>query len=113
MAYNSDKKPLELSQLTTLATNDTVIVGDTSDTVEVVKYITVADLIQYVQALVETTYLTATGAVNSSNTTFTFTEVPQAIVADGITYFENNGYTLAGLTATLDVAPSQYIKGIK
>ena len=40
MAYNSDKKPLELTAITTLATDDTIIVGDTSDTSEVAKSIT-------------------------------------------------------------------------
>ena len=113
MSYNSDKNPLGLTALTTLATNDTFIVGDTSDTDEVVKTITVADLLAYLQTLIETTFLVATGAVNSANTSFTFTQAPQAIIADGTTYFENNGYTLSGLTATMDIAPSQYIKGIK
>jgi len=44
MAYASDKKPLELTALTTLATDDTFIVGDTSDTSEVAKSITKANL---------------------------------------------------------------------
>lgn len=45
MSYTSDKKPLELTALTSLATDDTIIVGDTSDTSEVVKSITKANLI--------------------------------------------------------------------
>jgi len=45
MAYASDKKPLELTALTSLATDDTFVVGDTSDTSEVAKAITKADLI--------------------------------------------------------------------
>ena len=45
MAYTSDKKPTELSTLTSLATNDTILVGDTSDTSEVVKAITKSNLI--------------------------------------------------------------------
>lgn len=44
MAYSSDKKPLELTALTSLATDDTFIVGDTSDTSEVAKSITKANL---------------------------------------------------------------------
>lgn len=44
MAYSADKKPLELTALTALATDDTIIVGDTSDTNEVVKSITKANL---------------------------------------------------------------------
>ena len=45
MAYNADKKPGELSALTSLATDDVFVVGDTSDTSEVAKYITKANLI--------------------------------------------------------------------
>ena len=44
MTYVSDKEPLGLSALTSLATDDTIIVGDTSDTSEVVKSITKANL---------------------------------------------------------------------
>lgn len=111
--YTSNKKPLELSALTSLASNDTIIVGDTSDPDEVVKVITVANLITYLQTVLETPFLTATGAVNSVNASFSFAETPQAIMADGVIYLENNGYTLSGLTATMDVPPSQYIKGLK
>lgn len=111
--YNSNKKPLELSSLITLASNDTIIVGDTSDTDEAVKAITVANFIAYLQTVLETPFLTATGTVNGVNASFTFDDAPQAIMADGIIYLENNGYTLSGLTATMDVPPSQYIKGIK
>ena len=45
MAYNADKKPLDLTPLTSLATDDTFIVGDTSDTSEVVKTIAKSALI--------------------------------------------------------------------
>jgi hypothetical protein len=45
MAYASDKAPLELTALTTLASDDTIIVGDTSDTSEVAKSITKANLV--------------------------------------------------------------------
>ena len=45
MAYNADKKPLDLTALTSLATDDTFIVGDTSDTSEVVKTIAKSALI--------------------------------------------------------------------
>jgi hypothetical protein len=44
MAYSSNKTPAELSELSALATNDTIIVGDTSDTAEVVKKITAENL---------------------------------------------------------------------
>lgn len=45
MAYSSDKKPGELTALTSLATDDVFVVGDTSDTSEVAKAITKANLI--------------------------------------------------------------------
>lgn len=45
MAYSADRKPLELTALTSLATDDTFVVGDTSDVSEVAKSITKADLI--------------------------------------------------------------------
>lgn len=55
---------------------------------------------------------TPTGSVNGSNTSFTVTDVPQWVVADGITYFDGAGYTYGALTVTMDVAPSQYIRAI-
>ena len=45
MAYATDKKPGELTALTSLATDDVFVVGDTSDASEVAKYITKANLI--------------------------------------------------------------------
>lgn len=45
MAYAADKKPGELTALTSLATDDVFIVGDTSDASEVAKSITKANLI--------------------------------------------------------------------
>lgn len=45
MAYSTDKKPGELTALTSLATDDVFVVGDTSDASEVAKYITKANLI--------------------------------------------------------------------
>jgi len=38
MAYNADKKPLELTELTTLADGDGFVVGDADDATEVAKY---------------------------------------------------------------------------
>lgn len=54
---------------------------------------------------------TPTGAVDGTNSTFVFTAAPEWIVADGIMYFEGAGYALAGLTATMDIPPSQYVRG--
>ena len=45
MAYTEDKEPSGLSVLTSLASDDTFIVGDTSDTAEDVKAITKANLV--------------------------------------------------------------------
>lgn len=45
MAYSADKKPGELTALTSLATDDIFVVGDTSDASEVAKGITKANLI--------------------------------------------------------------------
>jgi hypothetical protein len=58
MAYASDKEPLELTALTSLASDDTIIVGDTSDVSEVAKSITFANFqagLPYLQNVVEDT----------------------------------------------------------
>lgn len=52
------------------------------------------------------------GAVNGSNVTFTASKVPLYIIADNQTYFEGNGYTISGLTITMDAAPWNFIKAI-
>lgn len=57
-----------------------------------------------------TTALTPTGAVDASNTTYTVASRPSSVVADGITYFENAGYTYAALQIVMTNAPSQYIR---
>lgn len=47
-----------------------------------------------------------TGAVNGSNVTYTFQNTPKVIVVDqSRTMKEDSGWSLSGLTATLDVAP--------
>ena len=53
---------------------------------------------------------TPVGIVDGINTAFTAFKSPKYIVSDGITYFENNGYTIAGKSLTLTVPPSQYIR---
>lgn len=55
---------------------------------------------------------TPVGSVNASNATFTVSDVPQWVVADGITYFDGAGYSYGALSITMDVAPSQYIRVI-
>ena len=56
------------------------------------------------------TYETPTGTVNGSNNIFTVTATPLFVIVDGVTYFENNGYTLAGLTITTSVPPTGFIR---
>lgn len=48
MAYSSDKTPGGLTELTTLATDDVLVVGDTSDASEVAKKITVSNFLNNV-----------------------------------------------------------------
>ncbi len=56
---------------------------------------------------------TPTGAVNGTNPTFTVTATPAWIVADGVTYYQGAGYSLAGLTVTMDIPPSSFIRSIR
>lgn len=58
------------------------------------------------------TVSTPTGAVDGANTSYTVTSAPKWIVSDGIIYFENNGYTLSGLTVTMSTPPTLYIRAI-
>jgi hypothetical protein len=51
-----------------------------------------------------------TGDVNGTNTTFTVLNTPAFITLDGQTLYENNGYTLAVLTITTDIAPTSIIR---
>ncbi len=53
---------------------------------------------------------TPSGTVDENNTTFTVTVVPVYIVSDGITYFNKNGFTISGLTLTLSIPPTSYIR---
>lgn len=57
------------------------------------------------------TLLPATGTINGSNTTFTFTQQPTYIVSDGAWYRVNVGWTFAGLTATMIIPPNDDIWG--
>lgn len=63
------------------------------------------------------TTLTPTGAVNSSNTVFTFTSTPTYILADGLILprLDNNGnamWTIAGMIVTMINPPSYILLGI-
>jgi hypothetical protein len=53
------------------------------------------------------TLLAATGAIDSTNTIFTFSKKPRFIIRDGAEYRENKGWTWgSGNSATLAVAPT-------
>lgn len=54
--------------------------------------------------------LTPIGTVNGTNTVFGVASQPSSVVADGITYFENSGYTYVAGNITMTTAPSQYIR---
>lgn len=58
------------------------------------------------------TEISATGAINGVNATFTFAQKPLYIVSDGATYKENKGWTWSGLTATMTIPPTYDIYGI-
>lgn len=53
---------------------------------------------------------TPTGTVDGSNTSFTVTETPVYVIVDGVTYFEDNGYTISGSTITTSVPPTGFIR---
>lgn len=50
-------------------------------------------------------YLAATGAINNTNTVFTFTSTPTIVVVNGASYINGFGVTITGTSATLDNAP--------
>lgn len=50
-------------------------------------------------------YETPVGLINDSNVTFTVSHTPKAVILNGTMYFENDGYTLSGLTITMLVVP--------
>ena len=53
---------------------------------------------------------TPVGTIDGSNKTFTVTNTPQFIVMDSETYFNGQGYTLVGLTVTMDIAPIGFLQ---
>lgn len=46
-----------------------------------------------------------TGAINNTNTTFTFASTPTIVVVNGASYINGSGVTISGTTATLDNPP--------
>ena len=55
---------------------------------------------------------TPTGTINSVNTVFGVSAVPKWVVSDGMTYFENFGYTYSASNITLEIPPSSYLRAI-
>lgn len=53
---------------------------------------------------------TPSGTINGVNTTFTVVHTPSYIVIDGVSYFENDGYTRIGLNLTVSVPPTGFIR---
>ena len=114
MTYASNKKPDGLSALNSLATNDTIIVGDTSDTEEVVKVITFSDLLTQLQGLItgsggSITITDLSAQISPGNVAFTSAIVAKWIDTDTGRYYPNKGYTRSGTTYTMDLAPNDYI----
>jgi hypothetical protein len=55
---------------------------------------------------------TPTGSVDGSNVTFTVANTPKFVVTEQGIIVENVGYTLSGLTITMNIAPVQFIRSI-
>lgn len=50
------------------------------------------------------------GTIDGVNTSFTFFKTPLYVIVDGVTYFEDNGYTISGKTLTTSVPPTGFIR---
>lgn len=93
MTYVSDKEPSGLTALTSLASDDTIIVGDTSDSSEVVKSITkanlVADLADETQTFSNKTIAlgsnTVSGTLAQLNTAITDADIARTDAANTFT----------------------------
>lgn len=55
---------------------------------------------------------TPSGTINGSNTSFTVSNEPKWIIADGVTYFEGAGYSYSAGTLTIDTPPVSFIRSI-
>lgn len=55
---------------------------------------------------------TPVGDVDGTNNSYTVSNEPKWIVADGITYFDGAGYTYSAGTLTLDTSPVSFIRSI-
>lgn len=50
-------------------------------------------------------YETPIGVIDGVNAIFTVTRIPKSVTLNGLTYFQNDGYTLLGLTITMIIIP--------
>lgn len=55
---------------------------------------------------------TPIGDVDGTNNSYTVSNEPKWVVADGITYFDGAGYTYSAGTLTLDTSPVSFIRSI-
>lgn len=97
----ADAKITDLTTLSSVATDDYIPVVDVSDTTDsaegTTKKITLANLV------VTGAFLTATGTVNGSNTSFTFLTAPSVIVVDNIPKQKTSSDGTANWTGTTSV----------
>lgn len=101
MTYSSNKKPAGLSSLSSLETNDTIIIGDTSDTSEVVKVITYENLLTQLETDINSTSgaFIFTVAVSDETTALTTGTAK-------ITFRMPAAVTLTSVRATVNTAPT-------
>jgi len=90
----------ELTEATTIDATDVLVFVDIS--ANETKKIQFANLFA--------NFETPSGAVDGTNATFVCTRTPRCVYADGGVYFNNYGYTLAGLTITMSFYPSQFVR---
>jgi len=89
----ADAKISNLTELTTPSATDVLPIVNGG----------VTKKIQYSNLVTENvTILEATGTIDDSNTTFTFSSSPSLIVVNGAVYRNGHGCTIAGLNVTLD-----------
>lgn len=104
MTYVAKTNPNNLTKLSTLATNDVVVLGDASDPVEIAKGITVSDLLTYLDANLTVGGHDPVTVTDSAEINFTLTgqDVTAVIVAGSI----DESKLDTSVNASLDLADS-------
>lgn len=116
--YTEDKKPLGLTPLSSLATDDTFIIGDTSDTDEVVKTISFSNLFTQFLALI-TASLSGLGDVfgptsATDNAIARFDATTGKLIQNsGVTIDDTGNLTIGtgGATPNLNLGDSFRVRG--